>query len=559
MKLKSPGGFRRKPGFSVTTKIAVALSLLILFLMSAVGTSLFLRDQALFQKDLREKGWNIAHTALPFISSHLQTGNIDTLNRMMMEIAAYQNISYAMVLDSGGKVLAHSDERQAGGKTDGEQIKNALAAKADVSQIYYNERGKPALMDFISPVTTAGGGTIGYFRLGIDLSGLNRHARETIANIIVICLAAILAGIFLASVISKRILQKPLQDLTAATEKLATGDFSYKVPVRKQDELGELAASFNTMTVHLANLIQSVKTSAQDINKSAGQILGRLQTSDRTNSKLSRTFDLLQQGTAEQVAILKKSASLAEQLAGQSKQVMDFILQVLSEVNKAVQTGESGVSAVSKIAASLVESGQSLEITKDSLKQLENKGRQLLQTIASFSDLLDKTTACTVRAALEAARSGNKELTRAAEDLQRLTEESNLRIKQMAGELAAIENTRQYAESVLEGNAKMLAGGQEAVLEARASLEQVLHSLTQGKGMIEEIASAAHRQAASLEEIRQSQNETITELLKSINKSSTAGSDTKLQMESLQDIDSLAKKLMRMVDRLNVLSLQFKV
>jgi hypothetical protein len=46
--------------------------------------------------------------------------------------------------------------------------------------------------------------------------------------------------------------------------------------------------------------------------------------------------------------------------------------------------------------------------------------------------------------------------------------------------------------------------------------------------------------------------------MKSINKSSGAGSDTKVQMESLHDIDSMAKKLIRMVDRLNVLSLQFK-
>lgn len=560
MKLKRTGvkhGPRLR--FSVTTKIALALSLLISFLMAAVGTSVFLRDQALFKKEFQEKGWNIVHTALQFSGNYLQIGNTEFLNNLVKKVGTYQDISYVMVLDAGGKVLAHTDEKQIGNKFNDEDTKNALAAKSDVMKIRYNEQGKPSIMDFYSPINTAGGSTMGYFRLGVDLSGLNKYAHETTIHIILICLAAILAGISLAALISKRILQKPLLDLTAATEKLATGDFSYKVPVHKQDELGDLATAFNTMTVHLSNLIQSVKSSAVDINKSAEQILGRLQTSDRTNSRLSQTFDILKQGTTEQVAILKQSIALSEQLSDQSKHAMDCILKILSEVNKTTQIGESGVSAISKIVANIEESGQSLENTRNSLKQLENKGRQFSQTIEHFSDLLEKNTACTVQVALQAARSGNEELTRAAEDLHHISEESTQRIKQMSGELADVQNTWSEAETALGGNLKRLAAGQDAAGEARGSLEKVLQSLLQSKDIIEEIASAAHRQSTSIEDIRQSQSGIIDELLKSINKSSGAGSDTKLQMESLHDIDSLAKKLMRMVDRLNVLSLQFKV
>ncbi|MFA4886044.1 MAG: hypothetical protein WC601_09785 [Desulfotomaculaceae bacterium] len=77
--------------------------------------------------------------------------------------------------------------------------------------------------------------------------------------------------------------------------------------------------------------------------------------------------------------------------------------------------------------------------------------------------------------------------------------------------------------------------------------------------MVEEAAAAAHLQSNSLENIRQSQVGIVDKLLKTMNSSSGAGSDTKLQMESLQYIDSLAKKMLRMVERLNVLSLQFKI
>ena len=560
MKLKKTGGTRGNGlRFSVTTKIALALSLLISFLMAAVGTSIFLRDQVLFKIEFQEKGWNIVHTALQFTGNYLQNSNTEFLNNLVKNISSYQDISYAMVLDANGKVLAQSDDKQVASKISDEDIKKALSVKADVMKIHNNELGKPSVMDFYSPINTAGGSTIGYFRLGVDLSGLNRHARDTTINIILICLSAILAGIFLAALISKRILQKPLLDLTAATERLATGDFSYKVPVHRQDELGDLATAFNTMTIHLANLIQSVKSSALDINKSAEQILGRLKTSDRTNSRLSQTFDLLKQGTEEQVAIIKQSIALSEQLSGQSKHAMDNILQILSEVSKTAQAGESGVSAVSKIAANINEAGQSLENTRYSLKQLENKGQQFGQTIDYFSNLIEKNTTFTVQVALQAARSGNEELTQAAEDLHRNFEEATQRIEQMSVEFTDVQNTWLEAETALGGNLKRLEDGQDSVREAGESLEKVLRSLTQSKDIIEEIASAAHQQSAKIEDIKQSQSDIIDGLVKTVNKSSGAGSDTKLQMESLHDIDSLAKKLMRMVDRLNVLSLQFKV
>ncbi len=559
MKLNKLFGSRSPlPRLSVTTKIAISLSLLIMFLMTAVGTSLVLRDRSVFINEFQEKGWNIVHTALQFTGGYLQTGDMDFLNDMVEKIGTYQDISYAMVLDTGGEVLAHTEKKQVGAKINDEVTKNVLTAKSETMNIRYNESGKPTTMDFYSPIKTADG-TMGYFRLGVGLSGLNKHTEETILSIFLICLAAVIAGIFLAALITKKILIKPLTELTAATEKLATGDFSYKVPVHNQDELGELATSFNTMTVHLANLIQSVKSSAADINKSAEQILGRLQTSDHTNNRLSQTLDILKQGASGQMEILKQPLALSEQLCDQSKHAMDCILQILSEVNKTVQVGESGIAAISKIAANLDESDQSLKNTRSLLKQSENKGLQLGQTIEHFSSLLEKNSACTVQVALQAARSGNEELTRTAEDMHRISEEFALCVNEMSGKFGDIRNTWREVEGQLEGNLNSLVHGRDAIEEARVSLGKVLQSLLQSKDIIENIASAAHRQSASIEDIRRSQSEVMDELIKSINKSSGAGSDTKLQMESLHDIDSLAKKLMRMVDRLNVLSLQFKV
>ncbi|MDD4334519.1 MAG: HAMP domain-containing protein [Desulfotomaculaceae bacterium] len=560
MKLKI---FSRTDGpgikLSVTTKIAIAMSLLISFLMAAVGASVLLQNQALIQKNLEEKGWHTMRTVLNLSSAGLLSGDKDLMNNLVNKIGADQDISHVMILDSAGRVLAKTGEKQSGAVFNDEDTRQALAAKTDKMIVRHDAEGKPALMDFYTPIKAASGGTAGFLQLGVDLSELNQHAADTIINIVLITIAAIFAGIFLAALITKRILQRPLLDLTAATEKLATGDFSYKVPVRNLDELGNLATAFNTMSVHLANLIQSVKSSAADINKSAEQILGRLKSSNRANNRLSQTFDMLKQDTGEQVSILKKAAGLSDHLYDQSKHAMDCILQILSEVNKTVHAGEGGFAAISKIDSNMEGSCQSLENIFDTLKQLEDKKPHISETIGFFAELMEKNKACTVQVALHAARTGNEELTRSAEDLHRITEKSNHFINELSAELDIIQNTCRDSATSLGLRLESLLEEKDTIRKAGESLEKAFHSLLRNKDIIEEIASSAHKQAANIEDIKRNHSGIIEELNRSMKSSSSAENDAKMQMENLHDIDSLAKKMVRMVDRLNVLSLQFKV
>ncbi|MGB0383723.1 MAG: sensor histidine kinase [Ardenticatenaceae bacterium] len=64
-------------------------------------------------------------------------------------------------------------------------------------------------------------------------------------------LVATVVGLLLA-VLLARSLTRPLRELTTATRAVAKGELEQEVPVRSQDELGELAASFNQMSTDLA-------------------------------------------------------------------------------------------------------------------------------------------------------------------------------------------------------------------------------------------------------------------------------------------------------------------
>jgi len=91
----------------------------------------------------------------------------------------------------------------------------------------------------------------------------------------------ILAGLLLSYLVH-RMIYLPLKDLDDGAERLAAGDLENKIPVRSNDEFGQLAKSFNSMTKALRKshidlegwgrtLEQKVKEATQELHKAQAE------------------------------------------------------------------------------------------------------------------------------------------------------------------------------------------------------------------------------------------------------------------------------------------------
>lgn len=99
----------------------------------------------------------------------------------------------------------------------------------------------------------------------VEQGYINRTNRSLLLASIVAAFIALALGGLVA-----RSLTRPIRDLTEATHAMAEGDLAQEVPVRSQDELGELTTAFNQMAADLTRATQAREQMTADIAHDLG-------------------------------------------------------------------------------------------------------------------------------------------------------------------------------------------------------------------------------------------------------------------------------------------------
>jgi signal transduction histidine kinase len=89
---------------------------------------------------------------------------------------------------------------------------------------------------------------------------LNRTTQLLFYSALATMAFALLIGILLS-----RSLTSPIRELTEATHAVSQGDLSQQVPIRSQDELGELGKAFNKMSAELSRSVNARRQMTADI------------------------------------------------------------------------------------------------------------------------------------------------------------------------------------------------------------------------------------------------------------------------------------------------------
>ena len=119
---------------------------------------------------------------------------------------------------------------------------------------------------------------------------------------------------------------RPVRELIAGTHRVANGDLDYRLPVRSEDELGDLAHSFNKMTAEVAGVQSKIEEQVR-----------------RKTAELERVHKSLL-GTEKMASIGKLAATVAHEINNPLFGILTYARLVLREVLKYEIPGRDEIS-----------------------------------------------------------------------------------------------------------------------------------------------------------------------------------------------------------------------
>ena len=105
---------------------------------------------------------------------------------------------------------------------------------------------------------------LGFARVGISLSRMQKQITSIRKGVTILTSMVVVFGILL-SVFLVRIIVRPIKQLSLGTKKIASGDLDYHVYVYSNDEIGDLADSFNQMAADIRKYVKEINKEKEDL------------------------------------------------------------------------------------------------------------------------------------------------------------------------------------------------------------------------------------------------------------------------------------------------------
>lgn len=187
----------------------------------------------------------------------LNSINVDQLRRSLANILRQKEVIYAYVFDETGKILIDGteDSRFQNKILNDPFHKRSIFERADFVQKDVDR------LDITEPIYLSGN-KLGRIRIGFSLDRLNQEMIGVRNQNMIMGLSLVLLGILLALILAEYI-TKPVYELIKKTKFVAKGDFSRRINIASDDEIGALGKSFNKMIADL----QAITVSKSEVEK----------------------------------------------------------------------------------------------------------------------------------------------------------------------------------------------------------------------------------------------------------------------------------------------------
>ena len=400
---------------------------------------------------------------------------------------------FAIMMHKDGTVIAYKDAAKAmkpATEIDND-LSNALIEQSksskDLVPAYFDSEGRDKLLWAVDIPDTDW-----ELLLVLDKAVLEAPLSSLLMTQLGMALLALVGSILAISWLVSMLLG-PLSKVSQALARIAdgNGDLTQRIKIDANDEVGQLANSFNRFVGSQHQLIGNIRKLANELNADAERSLV-------TNQAAVDELQRQQQEVTMVATAVTEMASATMEIAGNAE-------NTAAAAQQSAQSSEQGKMLVNKTRQSInglaEEVGQATEV----IGELSRHAQAITSILSTIQGIAEQTNLLALNAAIEAARAGEqgRGFAVVADEVRVLSRRTQDSTQQIQSTIETLQQTTARAVSLMQTSQGLADNSVQDADQAVRALEEITSAISLISDMAGQIATAAEEQTQVTGEITQ--------------------------------------------------------
>ena len=416
----------------------------------------------------------------------------------------------------------------------------------------------------------------------------------TFVTSIVFFILALIAGVMIAQKISRSI-TTPLSHLILVAREIGeSGDLDQKIDVSRDDEIGDLARTFNNMMTYLKemaaiseaiaggdltvaveprsksdtlahafsrmteglrSLVKNVRDGATQVASGSNQVADASDDSAKVSVQASSAIDEVTstmhemsvnvqnmvKNTQTQASSVSETSASIDQMVASIQRVADTSKVLLDISQRSRDEVQSGIVTMEKTTDGLGRINQTIGVSSGIIAVLGQRADDIGKIIEVIDDLAEQTNLLALNAAIEAARAGEHGLGFAvvADEVRKLAEKSATSTKEISDLIQSIQKEARKAVENMEKSTHIVNEGLDLGNDLSGALKKISNVVTEVYKFAQEIGAATNEQSHGSSQIARATtrlNEITHEINSSVEEQASGAQAVVRAMEKMREL-----------------------